>query len=1057
MRNDLKKTQAFRYMLSVGCLLFFFSIGMFAQQQTVKGIVKDVTGEPIIGASVLVKGTSNGTITNLDGAFSLSNVKEGEEIEITYVGYLPQIVKATIAPLNIILREDTKTLDEIVVIGYGTQKKSVVTASIAKVSSEDLSRTSPTRVDNALKGLAAGVQVTTLNGQPGASSKVRVRGIGTINNSDPLYIIDGMPVDGGIDNINPADIASIEVLKDAASGAVYGARAANGVVIVTTKKGSIGKTKVSYDFSYGWQSAWKKRDMLNATQYATLMNEAADYAGEAPRYKQVASLGSGTNWQDALFYDNAPVQNHQLSISGASEKVNYYFSLGYYDQDGIIGGNYDASNYQRLSLRSNTMYTLFDESEQRNWLKKMTFSMNIAYSRVNSVGVTAGSLTGSPLGDALFMDPTMSVYAKDESELQNYDRNTYGDPIYDKRSGQLLSMPSSDFNELANPLARLSLPYEKNNSDKIIATLAAELSVWDHLKYKFSWGSDLAFWGKDGWNHPHYLNKNATNDKSKVWSEMNRGYTWQIENVLMYDKTFGAHSFAVVLGQSAKKYTGRGLKGDAMDMIEYNGDKANLDFTTGLQSAGKRNATGGAFDPTTLASYFGRLSYNYDERYMLQVTVRRDGSSNFGPNNKWATFPSVSLGWNITNEKWMEQRPSWLTNTKLRLSWGKNGNENIGAFRYMANVDTGNNYVFGTPGYQSIVMGSKPSGTPNKDLKWEESEQYDAGLDFGFFNNALTFTVDYFYKKTNGMLKEMSIPSYLGESKPWGNVGSMKNEGVELELGYKFNKGDWNFGISANASYLKNELINLGNADGFEMYDNVHQIGNVSRAENGMPYPYFYGYKTNGIFQNKEQIDAYVNDKGQKLQPNAVPGDVIFVDFDKNGEINDKDKTMIGKGTPDWTFGLNLNASWKNIDFSMLLSGAIGQEIMDVTRRLDCRYVNLPAEFMDRWHGEGTSNTIPRFSWANNNDNWRVSDLYVHNGSYVRIKNIQLGYTLPSYLTQKIFIQKLRFYVAAENLLTMTSYKGLDPELNGDERSNGIDRGYYPQARTFTVGLNLNF
>lgn len=1057
MRNDLKKTQAFRYMLSVGCLLFFFSIGMFAQQQTVKGIVKDVTGEPIIGASVLVKGTSNGTITNLDGAFSLSNVEEGVEIEITYVGYLPQIVKATIAPLNIILREDTKTLDEIVVIGYGTQKKSVVTASIAKVSSEDLSRTSPTRVDNALKGLAAGVQVTTLNGQPGASSKVRVRGIGTINNSDPLYIIDGMPVDGGIDNINPADIASIEVLKDAASGAVYGARAANGVVIVTTKKGSIGKTKVSYDFSYGWQSAWKKRDMLNATQYATLMNEAADYAGEAPRYEQVASLGSGTNWQDALFYDNAPVQNHQLSISGASEKVNYYFSLGYYDQDGIIGGNYDASNYQRLSLRSNTMYTLFDESEQRNWLKKMTFSMNIAYSRVNSVGVTAGSLTGSPLGDALFMDPTMSVYAKDESELQNYDRNTYGDPIYDKRSGQLLSMPSSDFNELANPLARLSLPYEKNNSDKIIATLAAELSVWDHLKYKFSWGSDLAFWGKDGWNHPHYLNKNATNDKSKVWSEMNRGYTWQIENVLTYDKTFGVHSFAVVLGQSAKKYTGRGLKGDAMDMIEYNGDKANLDFTTGLQSAGKRNATGGAFDPTTLASYFARLSYNYDERYMLQVTVRRDGSSNFGPNNKWATFPSVSLGWNITNEKWMEQRPSWLTNTKLRLSWGKNGNENIGAFRYMANVATGNNYVFGTPGYQGIVMGSKPSGTPNKDLKWEESEQYDAGLDFGFFNNALTFTVDYFYKKTNGMLKEMSIPSYLGESKPWGNVGSMKNEGVELELGYKFNKGDWNFGISANASYLKNELINLGNADGFEMYDNVHQIGNISRAENGMPYPYFYGYKTNGIFQNKEQIDAYVNDKGQKLQPNAVPGDVIFVDFDKNGEINDKDKTMIGKGTPDWTFGLNLNASWKNIDFSMLLSGAMGQEIMDVTRRLDCRYVNLPAEFMNRWHGEGTSNTMPRFSWANNNDNWRVSDLYVHNGSYVRIKNIQLGYTLPSYLTQKIFIQKLRFYVAAENLLTMTSYKGLDPELNGDERSNGIDRGYYPQARTFTVGLNLNF
>lgn len=1059
MNDNSKKMQTVRYILSVGCLLLFFSINLFAQQQTVKGNVKDVMGEPVIGASVLEKGTNNGTITNLDGDFVLPNVGPGAMIEITFVGYLPELMKASASPLHVILKEDTKTLDEIVVIGYGTQKKSVVTASIAKVSSDDLGRTAPTRVDNALKGLAAGVQVTTTNGQPGSSSKVRVRGIGTINNSDPLYIVDGMPVDGGIDNINPADIASIEVLKDAASGAVYGARAANGVVLVTTKKGTIGKTKVTYDFSYGWQSAWKKRDMLNATQYATLMNEAAGYAGENARYTQdqINSFGVGTNWQDALFYDNAPVQNHQLSISGASEKVNYYFSLGYYDQDGIIGGNYNASNYERLSLRSNTMYTLFDESENRNWLKKLTFSLNVSYSRVNSVGVTAGSLTGSPLGDALFMDPTMSVYANDEDELQNYDRKVYGDPIYDKHTGQLLAMPSSDFNEISNPLGRLSLPYEKNNSDKIISTFATELDIWDNLKYKFSWGSDLAFWGKDGWSHPYYLNKNNTNDKSSVWSSMNRGYTWQIENVLTYDKTLGAHSFAVVLGQSAKKYTGRSLSGDAQDLIEYNGDKANLDFTTGLQSDGKRNATGGAFDPTTLSSYFGRLSYNYDERYMLQFTVRRDGSSNFGPNNKWATFPSVSLGWNITNEKWMDKRPSWLSNTKLRLSWGKNGNENIGAFRYTANVSTGNNYVFGTPSSQTIIMGSKPSGTPNADLKWEESEQYDAGLDFGFFNNALTFTVDYFYKKTNGMLKEMSIPSYLGESKPWGNVGSMKNEGVEFELGYKMHKGDWNFGISANTSYLKNELINLGNADGFEMYDNVHQIGHVSRAENGMPYPFFYGYKTGGIFQNQTQIDAYVNDKGEKLQPNALPGDVIFVDANRDGQISDDDKTMIGKGTPDWTFGLNLNASWKNIDFSMLISGALGQEIMDVTRRLDCRYVNLPAEFMNRWHGEGTSNTMPRFSWSNNNDNWRTSDLYVHDGSYARIKNIQLGYTLPSSLTQKFFVQKLCFYVAAENLLTMTSYKGLDPELNGDERSNGIDRGYYPQARTFTVGVNLNF
>lgn len=1052
MRNNSMQLQAHRYMLSI-FLLFFFSLEMFAQQLTVRGVVKDATGESIIGASVLVKGTTNGTITDFDGNFILTNVPNDAIIEITFVGYLPQSMKATSTPLNVILKEDTQTLDEVVVIGYGVQKKSVVTASIAKVGSDELSQTAPVRVDNALKGLAAGVQVSTQNGQPGSGSKIRIRGTGTINNSDPLYIVDGMPIGGGIDNINPSDIASIEVLKDAASAAVYGARAANGVVLVTTKKGTLGKVKVSYDFSYGWQTAWKKRDMLNASQYATLMNEAAAYAGEEPLYANT-NLGAGTNWQDVLFNDNAPVQNHQLSVSGASEKVNYYFSLGYYDQEGIIGGNYDKSNYQRLSLRSNTMYTLFDESEKRNWLKKMTLGLNISYSRINNIGVNAGSLTGSPLGDALFMDPTMPVYADSEDQLQPYNRDKYGDPVYDQLTGKLLSMPNDNFNEISNPLGRMSAqPGTKNNSDKIIANLTAELNIWDNLKYKFSWGSDLAFWGSDGWSHPYYLNKNSNNDKSEVWSSMNRGYTWQIENVLTYDKTFGNHSFGIVLGQSASRYTARALSGNRLDLPEYLDDKANIDFAIGLQSDGKIGASGGLGDPNSLASYFGRLSYNFAECYMLQVTVRRDGSSRFGSNNKWGTFPSVSLGWNITNEKWMEKRPDWLTNTKLRLSWGKNGNENIGNFRYTANVATGNNYPLGGSSNQNILLGSKPTGTPNPDLKWEESEQYDVGLDFGLFNNSLTFTADYFYKKTNGMLKEMAIPSYLGESKPWGNVGSMKNEGVEFEVGYKFGKGDFNFATSLNVSYLKNQLIDLGNADGFEMGDNVHQIGNVSRSENGYPYPYFYGWSTDGILQNQAEADAYNSKYGQ----NAVPGDVRFLDYSGDGQLTDDDKHMIGKGTPDWTFGWNFNASYKNIDFSMLLSGALGQDILDVTRRLDCRYVNLPREFMNRWHGEGTSNTMPRFSWTNNNDNWRISDLYVHNGSYMRIKNIQVGYTLPLSFTKRFFVQKFRVYVAAENLLTFTGYKGLDPELGGDERSNGIDRGYYPQARTFTVGLNLNF
>ncbi len=1058
MKNKSQPTHANRF-LSVLTMLVLFSGTVAAQHLTVRGNVKEATGDPIIGASILVQGTTNGTITDMDGNFELYNVQDDATIEVSYIGYLTQTLKVSSTPMNILLQEDTQTLEEIVVIGYGVQKKSVVTASIARISADDLNGTAPVRVDNALKGLASGVQVATSSGQPGASSKIRVRGVGTINNSDPLYIIDGMAIDGGIDYLNPNDIQSIEVLKDAASGAVYGARAANGVVLVTTKSGQQGKVKVTYDFSYGFQSPWRERSMLNATDYATLMNEASNYAGQGTIYDNPAQLGKGTNWQKEVFNYGAPVQNHQISVSGASEKLNYYLSLGYYDQEGIVGGDYKRSNYSRMSMRSNTTYTMFDVKNERNWLSKMVIGVNISYSRIKSRGVEVNSLTGSPLGNAMFLSPLIGVYAEDETALADLYAH-YGDrykPVRNEKNGKLYAIPGADFNEITNPLADLSLPGEIHNSDKFVSNFYAELTLWDNLKFKTTYGTDLAFWGTDGWQKENFRGPQTITDRSKVWSEMNRGLTWQLENIITYDKTFGAHSFAVVLGQSAKKYTGRKLAGSNFDMIDELGNKANIDFTTGLPSNGDMFIEGGRVDPATLASYFGRISYNYDERYMLQVTVRRDGSSNFGANNKWAVFPSVSLGWNLTNEPFMEDRPEWLTSTKVRLSWGKNGNENIGAFRYTANAATGNNYVFGGGSNQQIILGTKPSGTPNPNLKWEESEQYNAGLDFGFFNNSLTFSIDYFMKKTNGMLKEMAIPSYLGESKPWGNVGDMKNSGIEMDLNYKFHTGNWSFRIGGNISYLKNKLTYLGNESGFDMFDHVHMLGNVSRAENGMPYPYFYGRKTAGIFQNQAQIDAYVNSKGEKLQPNAQPGDVIFVDINGDGQINDEDKTKIGKGMPDWTYGLNFQAAWKDLDFSMLISGTIGNDIFDATRRIDLQYVNLPAELINRWHGEGTSNTTPRFTWSDENNNMAVSDLYIKDGSYMRLKNIQLGYTLPREWTSKIFISSLRIYVAAENLLTLTGYKGFDPEIAYSDQSIGIDRGNYPQARIFTMGFNLNF
>lgn len=1039
-------------------LILMVSITVFAQNTLYSGRVFDESGEPIIGASVVVKGTSQGSVSDMDGKFSFEGT-EGATLVISYIGYCSQELRGT-KNMVITLKEDSKVLTDVVVIGYGVQKKSVVTASIAKVGADELGIAAPVRMDNALKGLVSGVQVTQASGQPGSGSKIRIRGTGTINSSDPLYIVNGMPIEGGIDYLDPSDIESIEILKDAASGAVYGSRAANGVVLVTTKKGKIGKVSVSYDFSYGWQNPWHKRNMMNATDYTTMMKEAAGYAGMTDIDEKLASFGkNNTDWQDVVFNSNAPVQNHHLSISGASDKLNYFLALGYYNQEGTIGGNYGRSNYERLSINSNTNYVIFDDSKERNWLKKLTIGSDLSYSRINNTNIETNSLTGSALGNAIFLSPLMGVYADDPANLEATYADQikqYGPLVVDKVTGRLLSIPTQDFNEITNPLGYLSLPGTKYNSDKFVANFYAEVALWDNLKFRTSYGVDLSFWGEDGWNYPYYLGVNAHNDKSSVTSQMNRGLRWQVENVLSYDKTFGKHSLNVVLGQSAIQYKGRYLSGSAQDLIAIDGTKANIDFTSGLKTDGKRDVSGSRFSPHTLASYFARVSYNYDERYMLQATVRRDGSSNFGPNNKWGVFPSASLGWNITNEKFMEHRPDWLSNMKIRVSWGKNGNEAINSFLYTANVAMGSNYAFGGGSSQQVMPGSKPSGTPNKNIKWEESEQTDLGIDLGFFGQALTFTADYFKKTTNGMLKEMSVNSYLGESKPWGNVGVMENSGVEFELAYKYHHNDFNFRVAGNISYLKNKLVDLGNGVGYETYDNVHQIGNVSRAENGMPYPFFWGYKTNGIFQNQSEVDSYVNAQGKKLQPNAQAGDVIFVDYNGDGVIDDADKTMIGKGDPDWTYGLSLTASWKNFDLNMLWAGSIGNDIFDATRRLDLRYVNLPQEMINRWHGEGTSNTMPRFTWTNDNDNYRASDLYIHDGSYLRLKNIQLGYTLPQMLTRKVFINSLRFYIAVENFITITSYKGLEPEISYGTQS-GIDRGYYPQSRTFTIGANIKF
>lgn len=593
------------------------SSSLYAQNHKFAGTVVDANGEPIIGATVNVKGSKENAITDIDGRFSIS-AAPGQTLVINYIGFSPLETKAA-DNMQLTLSEDRQTLNDVVVVGYGVQKKSVVTASIAKVSADDLAGTAPVRVDNALKGLASGVTVTSASGQPGAASQVRIRGIGTINDSNPLYIVDGMPIEGGIDYLNPSDIQSIEVLKDAASGAIYGTRAANGVILVTTKGGEKGKMRVNYNFSYGWQNPWKHRDVLNATEYAVMMNEGLVNAGQAPIYNDPYSYGKGTDWQDEVFNDNAGVTSHEVNLSGASDRVNYYLSLGYFHQDGIVGGNYGRSNYRRLTMRSNTTYTVFDDQKERSLFNKLTVGVNLSYARVNSKSIEANSQWGSPLGSALYLSPILSPTvsgADADAQAALYGKQYM---LYDKQ-GRMFSIPGTSYQEMNNPLAMLSLPGDKNWSHKFVANFSGDLNIGYGLKYRISYGADLSFWGTDGYTPLYYLSGNNRATITNAHQSSNRGTVWQIENVVTWDRQFGKHSVNAVLGQSAMQNTGMNLYGSLQNLKDIN--KPYMNNTNADQSRGEMSASGGPAYKHTLSSYFFRASYNYSERYMAQVTVR---------------------------------------------------------------------------------------------------------------------------------------------------------------------------------------------------------------------------------------------------------------------------------------------------------------------------------------------------------------------------------------------------------------------------------------------------
>ena len=1046
----------------------------FAQQ--VKGTVKDSAGEPVIGAAVVVEGTTLGVTVDLDGNFVFDKAVPADAVlVVTSIGY--KTAKAPAAPfVEFVLEEDAEMLDEVVMIGYGTQKKAVVSAAISTVGSEMLDKVGAVRIDDALKGMTPGVNVTSNSGHPGAGSQIRIRGIGTINDSNPLYVVDGMAVDGGIDYLAPSDIERIDILKDAASCAVFGTRGANGVILVTTKKGSKDKVSVTYDFQYGMSNPWRKREVLNATEYAVMMNEAAINDGNAPKYADPYSFGVGTDWQDELFYKNAPQQTHQLTISGNSGKNQYFVSAGYYSQDGIVGGDFDRANYERFSVRVNDQYSIFDATQDRKWLNKMSLNVNASYSRTFTTGITTNSEFGSPLGSAAALSPLLSVYVDPADEQSVIDQYFYNDAAHavdettgellnpnwsdfnlvrDPRNGRLFTVPGTEFQEMVNPLADLSLPGTKNNYDRLVGGAELEFQLYEGLVLRSSVSVDFSVGGSDGWTPNYYLSSTRHQGYSSVWGSMNRGLVWQVDNTLTYNKTFAdKHNLTVMLGQSASATQGRNINASRMYLMEEDPTKANMGFATSQRE--DNDGGGSLYVDYRLASVFARASYDYDNRYMIQATVRRDGSSRFGPGRRFAIFPSASAAWNIKNEAFLKDSAPWLSNLKLRASWGINGNDRLGNFMYAAQTAAGNNYVFGSGalGTETIINGVKTTVTPNDLLEWERSNQTDVGLDFGFFGNSLQFTADYFYKRTDGMLIEMPVPSYLGESKPWGNVGSMSNSGVELDLNYRYSIGDFNFSVGANASYIKTLLINAGNESGILDRGSVHQMGTIIRGENGQPFPYFYGYKTDGVFQNWDEVYAYTNAEGGLIQPDAQPGDFRYKDLDGNGSITaEGDRTNLGKCVPSWTYGINASFDWKGIDFSMVWQGVAGNKIFDATRRTDIPTMNQPKYVLNRWTGEGSTNEYPRFTVTDPNQNWsKASDFFIKDASYFRLKNVTLGYTLPAKWTNKIFVKKLRVYVACENALTFTKYDGFDPEI-----ADYVDRGIYPQSRTVQFGASITF
>jgi len=1025
--------------LSILLTLLTLALGnspLFAQLTVAGKVTEEGEGFGLPGATVLIKGTDKGTVTDADGAFSLEVANEETVLVFSYVGLQSQEIRVgSQRVINVALRTDATIMEEVVVVGYGTQKRSNISGAVSSVSAEEISELPILRTEQALQGRTAGVQVSQNSGSPGSPLTVRVRGISTINNSDPLYIVDGVPVEG-IDYLNPNDIESINVLKDAASAAIYGARGANGVVLITTKGGKRNQDgQVTYDAYYGQQQPWKKMNLLNAREYAILQNEASIAAGRlpAPELANPGLLGAGTNWQDAIF-ENAPIMSHQLKFSGGSERSAFTASGSYFAQDGIVGG--PKSGFERYTARLNTSHQV------KEWL---AIGNTLAFTVLSREALPENNEFTTPLVRALNIDPITSV--------RKYD-GTYNYSVYAQT-------------DIANPVNAIEQTHNNWNSSRVVGSVFGELKLAERLKFKSTYSVDATFARQDIFFPIFDLSIDTTifndapaTERSVNNSVLKQDYTWrnwQWENVLTYGLLLNErHNFDFTLGTTALENSFLFLSGSNSGLPSNDPNDAYIANTIDPRES---QAAGDGKAESALFSAFGRINYELDDKYLFSVTMRADGSSRFGENNRYGYFPSVSAGWVISREGfWQLDAISFL---KLRASWGQNGNDRIGDYSYTTLVYSGQNYTFGPD--EDITNGNAPLEASNPDLKWETSEQTNVGLDVELWDGKLNFIADYYIKKTRDMLARVPIPLIVGVRSPFQNVGSLENRGLELALHYRNRDQAFKYDIGGNISFLSTEVLSLGEGGEPIIAGRVFSAGNVSRTEVGHPVGAFYGYVTDGIFQTAEEVAAH-----SFQNENTAPGDIRFKDLNKDGIIDENDQTFIGDPTPDFVYGFTAGLEYKGFDLNLFVQGSQGNDLFNGIFRYDFFYTNRPQSALNRWAGPGTSDSEPRVNRNDPNGNARASDRFVEDGSYLRIKNLQLGYSLPQGMLRNLGIQKCRFYMGAQNLLTATRYSGLDPEIGvvgniNDPNNNaarlemGIDRGFYPQSRMFLGGLNLIF